>query len=209
MSGYQEIVTDPSYAGQLVCLTVSEVGNVGCNPDDVESDRAGAEGLIVRSLSPVVSNWRATQSLPEFLAERGIPGICEIDTRALTRHLREQGCVVGTLSTERTDEDALVQILTEPKNALVKQYQRLFEMEDVHLTFAEDALRGISRKAIERKTGARGLRSIMEGILLDTMFELPGLKGVEEVVISPEVVEGSARPLRIYSERADEIESTA
>ena len=107
------------------------------------------------------------------------------------------------------DEDALVKILTEPKNALVKQYQRLFEMEDVHLTFAEDALRGISRKAIERKTGARGLRSIMEGILLDTMFELPGLKGVEEVVISPEVVEGSARPLRIYSERADEIESTA
>ena len=107
------------------------------------------------------------------------------------------------------DEDALVKILTEPKNALVKQYQRLFEMEDVHLTFAEDALRGISRRAIERKTGARGLRSIMEGILLDTMFELPGLKGVEEVVISPEVVEGSARPLRIYSERADEIESTA
>ncbi len=107
------------------------------------------------------------------------------------------------------DEDALVKILTQPKNALVKQYQRLFEMEDVHLTFAEDALHGISKKAIERKTGARGLRSIMEGILLETMFELPGLKGVEEVVISPEVVEGSARLLRIYSERADEIESTA
>ncbi|MGI9381927.1 MAG: AAA family ATPase, partial [Methyloligellaceae bacterium] len=106
------------------------------------------------------------------------------------------------------DEDALVKILTEPKNALVKQYQRLFEMEDVHLTFAEEALRGISRRAIDRKTGARGLRSIMEGILLETMFELPGLKGVEEVVISHEVVEGSARPLRIYSERADEIEST-
>ena len=88
-----------------------------------------------------------------------------------------------------------MQILTEPKNALVKQYQRLFEMEDVKLTITDEALKAISRKAIERKTGARGLRSIMEGILLDTMFDLPALKGVEEVVIGPEVVEGSARPL--------------
>ena len=107
------------------------------------------------------------------------------------------------------DENALVQILTEPKNALVKQYQRLFEMEDIELTFADDALLAIAKKAIKRKTGARGLRSIMETILLETMFELPGLKGVEEVVISQEVVEGSARPLRIYSDRADEIESSA
>jgi ATP-dependent Clp protease ATP-binding subunit ClpX len=74
----------------------------------------------------------------------------------------------------------------------------------VRLTLTQDALRAISRKAIERKTGARGLRSIMEGILLDTMFDLPALKGVEEVVIGPEVVEGSARPLRIYAERAEE-----
>src|SRR5690554_1946759 len=91
--------------------------------------------------------------------------------------------VLATL--EDLDEDALVQILTEPKNALVKQYQRLFEMEDVRLTITHDALRAIARKAIERKTGARGLRSIMEGILLDTMFDLPALKGVEEVVIGP------------------------
>ena len=103
----------------------------------------------------------------------------------------------------------MVRILTEPKNALVKQYQRLFEMEDVNLSFADEALSGIARRAIDRKTGARGLRSIMEGILLDTMFDLPGLEGVEEVVISPEVVEGSARPLRIYSERGEEIESSA
>ncbi len=115
--------------------------------------------------------------------------------------------VLATL--EDLDEDALVQILSEPKNALVKQYQRLFEMEDVQLTFSEDALKGISRKAIERKTGARGLRSIMESILLDTMFDLPGLKGVEEVVISPEVIDGSAKPLRIYTDRAEEIESSA
>jgi ATP-dependent Clp protease ATP-binding subunit ClpX len=115
--------------------------------------------------------------------------------------------VIATL--EDLDEVALVQILSEPKNALVKQYQRLFEMEDVKLTLTQEALRGIARKAIERKTGARGLRSIMEGILLDTMFDLPALKGVEEVVIGPEVVEGGARPLRIYSDRAEEKGSTA
>ncbi|MEQ8825289.1 MAG: ATP-dependent Clp protease ATP-binding subunit ClpX [Filomicrobium sp.] len=115
--------------------------------------------------------------------------------------------VIATL--EDLDEDALIRILSEPKNALVKQYQRLFEMEDVKLTIPVEALRAISRKAIERKTGARGLRSIMEGILLDTMFDLPSMKGVEEIVISAEVVEGGARPLRIYTERADEAGTTA
>ncbi|APG84128.1 ATP-dependent Clp protease ATP-binding subunit ClpX [Sinorhizobium glycinis] len=110
--------------------------------------------------------------------------------------------VLATL--EDLDEDALIQILSEPKNALVKQYQRLFEMEDVELTFHEDALREIARRAIVRKTGARGLRSIMEKILLDTMFELPTLEGVREVVISDEVVKGTARPLYIYSDRSEE-----
>jgi len=109
--------------------------------------------------------------------------------------------VIATL--EDLDEDALVQILSEPKNALVKQYQRLFEMEQVSLTFAEDALRAIAKKAIARKTGARGLRSIMEDILLDTMFELPAMEGVEEVVVNAEVVEGKAQPLYIYSERKE------
>jgi len=110
--------------------------------------------------------------------------------------------VVATL--EDLDEAALKKILTEPKNALVKQYQRLFEMESIDLTLTDDALGAISRKAIERKTGARGLRSIMEGILLDTMFDLPSLEGVEEVVISKEVVENTARPLYIYADRASE-----
>jgi ATP-dependent Clp protease ATP-binding subunit ClpX len=82
-------------------------------------------------------------------------------------------------------------------------------MEDVHLTITPEALRAISRKAIERKTGARGLRSIMEAILLDTMFDLPSLKGVEEVVIGPEVVEGGAKPLRIYSDRGEEVGSSS
>ncbi|MGB7288328.1 MAG: ATP-dependent Clp protease ATP-binding subunit ClpX [Salaquimonas sp.] len=115
--------------------------------------------------------------------------------------------VLATL--EDLDEAALVQILTEPKNALVKQYQRLFEMEEVELTFHEDALKAIARRAIERKTGARGLRSIIESILLDTMFELPAMEGVEEVVISEEVVTGSARPLYIYAEKAAEKEASA
>src|SRR5260221_132910 len=101
------------------------------------------------------------------------------------------------------DEASLKKILTDPKNALVKQYQRLFEMENIELTFADEALGAVSRKAIERKTGARGLRSILESILLETMFDLPGLEGVEEVVISREVVEGTARPLYIYADRSD------
>jgi ATP-dependent Clp protease ATP-binding subunit ClpX len=84
----------------------------------------------------------------------------------------------------------------------VKQYRRLFEMERVNLILAEEALGAIARKAIDRKTGARGLRSIMEGILLDAMFDLPGLEGVEQVVISREVVEGTARPLYIHDARA-------
>ena len=111
--------------------------------------------------------------------------------------------VLATL--EDLDEEALVTILTQPKNALVKQYERLFEMENVRLTFSDEALRAISRKAIERKTGARGLRSILESILLDTMFDLPTLEGVEEVVISGEVVEGKARPLYIYAERQGDV----
>ena len=113
--------------------------------------------------------------------------------------------VVATL--EDLDQKALVDILVRPKNALVKQYQRLFEMESVKLTFSDDALTAIARKAMGRKSGARGLRSIMELILLDTMFELPGLDGVEEVVVNSEVVEGRAQPLRIYSERREDVSS--
>jgi ATP-dependent Clp protease ATP-binding subunit ClpX len=114
--------------------------------------------------------------------------------------------VIATL--DDLDEDALMQILSAPKNALVKQYQRLFEMEDVKLTIPDEALKSIAKKAIERKTGARGLRSIMEGILLDTMFELPGLESVQEVVISKEVVEFDAKPLLIYSDRDEKASGT-
>ena len=117
--------------------------------------------------------------------------------------------VLATLSD--LDVDALVEILSRPRNALVKQYQRLFEMEGVQLDFMEDALRAIAQKAIARKTGARGLRSIMESILLDSMYELPGLEGVEEIVINREVVEveGPAKPLYIYTERREDVGSSA
>jgi len=107
--------------------------------------------------------------------------------------------VIATL--HDLDVPALVKILKEPKNALVKQYQKLFDMEGVKLGFTEDALKSIAEKAIKRKTGARGLRSIMEGILLDTMFELPSLNGVTECVINKEVAESRAAPLKIYADR--------
>ena len=115
--------------------------------------------------------------------------------------------VLATL--EDLDEEALVEILTKPKNALVKQYGRLFDMESVALTFTEDALGVIARKAIARKTGARGLRSIMEGILLDTMFELPSLEVVEEIVVNGEVTEGRAKPLYIYADRREDLGTPA
>jgi ATP-dependent Clp protease ATP-binding subunit ClpX len=107
--------------------------------------------------------------------------------------------VLATL--EDLDEAALVTILTEPKNALVKQYQRLFEFEDVKLKFTDDALTAIAKRAIMRKTGARGLRSIMEDILLNTMFDLPSTEGVEEVVVNEEAVTSEVQPLLIYSEQ--------
>ena len=104
------------------------------------------------------------------------------------------------------DEEALVKILSEPKNALVKQYQRLFEMESAKLTFTDDALSAIAKKAIERKTGARGLRSILENTLLNAMFDLPAMNNVEEVVVNGEVIAGNAQPLFIYGESKDDVE---
>ena len=102
------------------------------------------------------------------------------------------------------DEDALVTILSEPKNALVKQYQTLFSLEDADLTFTDDALKAIAKRAIERKTGARGLRSILEDILLDTMFELPSLKNVQEVVVNEDAVSREGEPLIVYADKVEE-----
>ena len=108
--------------------------------------------------------------------------------------------VVATL--EDLDEEALVQILKEPRNALVKQYQRLFEMEGVELSFTDEALRSIARKAITRKTGARGLRSILEDVLLDAMFDLPGMDDVKQVVVDDDVIDGPKKPVFVYGDNA-------
>ena len=110
--------------------------------------------------------------------------------------------VIATLTD--LDEASLVIILTQPKNALIKQYQRLFELENVALTFTDDALVAIAKRAIDRKTGARGLRSILEDILLDTMFDLPGMDSVEEVVVNEEAVTSPAAPLMIHCEKVRE-----
>ncbi|HSR72070.1 MAG TPA: AAA family ATPase, partial [Kiloniellales bacterium] len=151
---------------------------------DVRSPDERATGKILRDVEP--EDLLKFGLIPEFVGR--LP-------------------VVATL--EDLDEQALIEILTRPKNALVKQYQRLFEMEDVALEFAEDALKAIAEKAIARKTGARGLRSIMEGILLESMFDLPGLDGVEEIVINREVVEGRAQPLHIYTDRREDVGSSS
>ena len=104
--------------------------------------------------------------------------------------------VVATL--EELDEDALIQILTEPKNALTKQYEKLFDMEGCEIEFRDDALRAVAKKAMERKTGARGLRTIMEQILLDTMYDLPSMEGVSKVVIDENVIGGETKPYMIF-----------
>jgi ATP-dependent Clp protease ATP-binding subunit ClpX len=110
--------------------------------------------------------------------------------------------VVTTL--DELDEAALVQILTEPKNALTKQFAKLFKMEGVELEFRDDALDAIAKRALARRTGARGLRSIIEHALLDTMYELPSLKGVSKVVVDNSLINGEGKPLLIYSEQGDQ-----
>src|SRR3974390_3524307 len=108
MAGYQEILTAPSYKGQIVTMTYPHIGNYGVNEQDVESWRPHVAGFVIRELSPVVSNWRADASLPEFLERNGIPAIQGIDTRALTRKLRVRGALNGFISTEEvSDEEAL------------------------------------------------------------------------------------------------------
>jgi len=111
MSGYQEILTDPSYAGQIVCMTYPLIGNYGTNAEDVESRRPWAEGFVVREASRIVSNFRSTRSLQDYLIDNGIVGIEHIDTRALVRHIRDKGAMRAAISTVSTDSDALLQKL--------------------------------------------------------------------------------------------------
>jgi len=143
-------------------------------------------------------------------------GIGEIFTDLEPEDLLKFGLIpefVGRLPVIATltdlDEDALITILTKPKNALVKQYQRLFDLEDTKLSFTDDALAAIAKRAIERKTGARGLRSIMEDILLDTMFDLPGMDTVTEVVVNEEAVTSDVSPLMIHDDANKKEPATA
>lgn len=106
LTGYQEVITDPSYRGQMVCMTLPHVGNTGVNTEDVESDHPQITAFIVREVSPMVSNWRAHETLPDYLARHNIPGISEVDTRALTRHLRDQGVLHAALCTDGSKSEA-------------------------------------------------------------------------------------------------------
>src|SRR5512140_1775192 len=108
LCGYQEVLTDPSYAGQIVTMTYPHIGNYGVNRDDVESARPQVAGFVVREVSTVVSSWRASGDLDHYLDEHGIPGISEIDTRALTRHLRTHGAKRGVISALDLEPASLV-----------------------------------------------------------------------------------------------------
>ena len=112
-------------------------------------------------------------------------------------------------SLEDLDEKALIEILTLPKNSLVKQYKKIYSLENVKLSFTKEALKAIATKAIQRKTGARGLRSILEEILLDSMYEIPSEENINEVVVNNDVVTGKGKPIVAYSKKKTELGSSA
>ena len=113
------------------------------------------------------------------------------------------GRVPVSVGLDLLDEDALVRILTEPKNAITKQYKKLFEMDNVELEFEEDAIRAIAKRSVERKTGARGLRAIMEETMMDTMFEIPSESLVRKCIITKDAVEGTGKPILEYADKED------
>lgn len=131
MTGYQEILTDPSYKGQIVTMTAPQIGNYGVNPADIESDNIQVQGFIVREGSPIFSNYRASQSLDDYLREAGIVGIQEIDTRSLTRMIRDEGAMNGIISSDTPDPDVLL-----------KQLKKLPDMS------GQDLVREVSCKSV-------------------------------------------------------------
>ena len=151
----------------------SEKGGIGFGAEVKSKDESGNVGEVLSQLEP--EDLVQYGLIPEFVGR--LP-------------------VIATL--EELDVEALVQILTEPKNSLTKQYSKLFEMEGVEVDFREDGLRAIAEKGMERKTGARGLRSILEGVLLDSMYNIPSRDDVSKVVIDESVIRGDSEPLLVY-----------
>ena len=163
-----------AFAGlEKIIRNRSNLGGIGFSAEIKESDENLKVGELLADVEP--EDLIRFGLIPEFVGR--LP-------------------VVATL--EELDESALITILVEPKNALTKQYHKLFEMEGVDLEFREDALRSIAARAMERKTGARGLRTIMEGVLLDTMYDLPGMENVSKIVVDEGVVTGETKPYIIY-----------
>jgi len=171
------------------------VGGAFAGLDKVIRDRAEKGGI---GFNASVKSKDSTRGVGELLADVEPDDLVKF---GLIPEFVGRLPVIATLT--ELSEDALVQILTEPKNSLIKQYAKLFEMEGVTLDFREDALRAVAVKAMERKTGARGLRSILESVLLDTMYEIPSLEGVTQVVIEASVIAGESEPLLIYSQQED------
>jgi carbamoyl-phosphate synthase small subunit len=146
MTGYQEVLTDPSYAGQIITFTYPELGNTGVNPDDEESPKIQAKAVIARNITDRPSNWRSTQSLPEYLQQQNIPGIYGIDTRSLTRKLREYGAINGGVSTEILDPERLLDLVQQApdmtglnlvKEVTTEQIYEWSEATDAAWEFAE------------------------------------------------------------------------
>jgi carbamoyl-phosphate synthase small subunit len=132
MTGYQEILTDPSYFGQIVTMTTPQIGNYGVTPEDEESDGPKVRGFVVRDLSPVVSNWRSRQSLPDYLLENGIPGLSGIDTRSLTKKIRMHGALKACLSTEDISDDEAVRRAREWEGLVGVDYVKEVTCKEVY-----------------------------------------------------------------------------